>query len=131
MSKIVWSMILLLCLSCTKESLDDCPAELACTEVFVSIFVKILKENQPSYKPAKLEVVFADTGEKKRISENNYGTYAYINDGDMDRISKNGTTIYLIGKDGLDKELFNEKYVIGHDCCHVIKLSGKDEITLK
>jgi hypothetical protein len=129
--KHVLVLVILIILGCTKNSSDECPKNIACTEVFVSIAVKIQKENQPSFKPANLEVIFSDSGYKKSVVNDFNGMYTFINDNDLMKIQKSGTIIYLIGKDGLDNVLFNEKYVIGHDCCHVIKLSGKDVIIIK
>ena len=128
--KYVLYFVVLIILGCTKKSSDECPKNLACTEIFISIAVKIQKENQPSFKTEKIEVIFSDSGYRKPVVNDYNGMYSFVNDNDINNIQKSGTIIYIIGKDGLNHELFNEKYVIGHDCCHVIKLSGKDVITI-
>lgn len=128
--KQIFMIFLFIVMSCSKAT-DDCPDNLACTEVFVSICTKITKEGTPSFKPSKLEVIFTDTGESKTITSDFNETYCFINDNEMKRVKKSGSPVQLIGKDGFDKELFNEKYIIGHDCCHVFKISGKDFITIK
>lgn len=128
--KHIFIITLFIAFSCSKST-EDCPDNIACTEVFVSICTKITKEGTPSFKPSKLEVLFTDTGESKTITTDFNGTYCFIDDNDMKRVKKSGSPLQLIGKDEFDKELFNEKYVIGHDCCHVIKLSGKESITIK
>lgn len=115
---------------CTRSD-DDCSQVTACTEVFVSICIKIEKENQPQFKVNSLEVVFEDTGEKKIIVDSFNTTYCFINDRDLSKLQKSGTKVTLVGKDSKGTILFNEKYIIGHDCCHVLKLDGKDLIIIK
>jgi len=58
------------------------------------------------------------------------GYYVLVGDRSLKKLNKSGSRIRATGyKNG--KIMLDENYVIGHDCCHVLKFSGKDTVTVQ
>ena len=120
----------LLLLSCNKNENIECPTDLACTEVFVSIVVKVKKSNNEFVKLEKtlteIEGIAIEVGQND--FDPIYGTYTILDDGALKSVKKSGSKVTFKGFDTNNQLVVNEQYRIGHDCCHVIKISGKDEV---
>ena len=112
-------------------SLSECRDDIVCTEVFVSIVVKILRPDGQIYKAKQVYVEFDNTGDRKLIHQDANGNVPVITDGDIGRLKKEGSMVTLIGIDDKNMQVINEKYIAGHDCCHVKKIEGKDSIIVK
>jgi len=130
-------LLLLPFFSCNDESLD-CPDNIACTEQFEIILVKI-SDSQGS--PVQLDNYFTVDLQSDEIydfqSQDTYldsilrvnGNYILFTDGQMDKINKSGTRFSFKGFIN-STEVVSEKFLIGHDCCHVVLLEGNTEIIL-
>ncbi|WP_224994550.1 hypothetical protein [Cesiribacter sp. SM1] len=134
--------------TCEKEPAEEmlltepsqetqCPQDLVCTEVFVSVHAHITNSIGEA-------VVLDSFYSKNIVSGEKYtwdswqgsepagnGYYPILTDSQLRSISADGTPIEFVGfKNG--KEVVNRVFVIGHDCCHIkavtedleIKLSG-------
>lgn len=112
-------------------SVAECQDDIVCAGNSVSVKVKIQRDNGEIYYPRVLVIKYDKTGEYKEVHQEFDGTSNIVTDSDLGRLKKAGSSLTLEGYDEKSMLLFNEKYVIGHDCCHVIKLSGKDVITIK
>jgi hypothetical protein len=129
--------------ACTKKSSDNpCDEVKFCTQEFVMLSVELEFSTIEKSQFGKLETFVGATGEKilsnsfsnleinpfPQDAENNLLTFT--TDGHMDKVSFEGTDLtvklYDIGG-GLFREV---KFVVRHDCCHVVKVSGPDRITL-
>ncbi|MEP4535360.1 MAG: hypothetical protein ABJ004_19850 [Cyclobacteriaceae bacterium] len=111
----------------------DCSGNFACTEVFITIGVDI---KNSSGQAVTLDSALV-TNKKSEISyspyfDNNPGFASYYgiaNDGDLDEIDFDGTIFLLEG--WIDSEkVVSEEFLIGKDCCHILKLDGPDEIMI-
>ena len=105
---------------------EDCPAELLCTEEFVSLIYRptVNGELTPldSYYSQNL-----DNGNTYNFVDPTmsqlWNAYIVISDGEFEEIQKEGTTIRFFGiRD--NEVVIEEDFVVGHDCCHVIPLEG-------
>ncbi len=112
-------------------SVAECQEEIFCTEIYVSVTVKIQKENGEIFKPKQLFIKFDKTGDRQPVFQGFPGIFAIVTDGDLGRLKKAGSALTLEGYDENNLQIINEKYVVGHDCCHVKKIEGKDVITIK
>ena len=112
-------------------SVAECQEDIICTEIYVSIYVKIQKENGAIFKPKQVFLKFDKTGDKNLVYQGSGGIYPIVSDGDIGRLKKSGSTVTLEGYDDNNALIINEKYVVGHDCCHVKKIEGKDVISVK
>lgn len=131
MKKLVFSILLLglMVFSCTNEddsmNNSDCPSDIGCTEVFVTLtFSPKDNDNQP----ISLDSFYAqnlDNGNTYSIPSNslNTNTFTVITDGEIGEIQRDGTNIRFIGLQG-DQIVVQQDFVVGHDCCHVLPLTG-------
>lgn len=136
MKQVAIVLLLLLCYtittssSCGKNSdKPDCE-HVACTMIFAAVTVKV---TDSAAQDAQLDDAYTKHGKTGEIirHESNYpgGSYVVLDDGYLKRLVNDTATFYFIGiKNG--REVINEPYVIGADCCHVRKVSGKAEISL-
>ena len=123
-------VVALLLLSCNKNETIECPTDLACTEVFVSIGVTIKNKSNEFVKLSK--TLTEIEGKAIEVGQNDfdpiYSTYTILNDAVLKSVKKSGSKVTFKGFDANNQLVVNKQYQIGHDCCHVIKISGKDEV---
>lgn len=133
MKKLVY-LTLFVCLfvSCGKtddqpdNAIGECPANLACTAIFVSLF---FTPRNSSNQPINLDNFYTqnlDNGNTYSIINNPVGqsnSYIVISDGQRSEINGEGTNIRFIGLLG-DQIVVQQDFIIGHDCCHVTPISG-------
>lgn len=134
MKKLVY-LILSLCflaISCGEtddaadNTLDGCPTNLTCTEIFISL---LFTPTNSSNQPITLDSFYTqnlDNGNTYSIINNTVGqsnSYVVVSDSQRSEINKEGTNIRFIGLLG-DQIVVQQDFVIGHDCCHVIPISG-------
>ncbi|MFZ1705779.1 MAG: hypothetical protein WAT79_15640 [Saprospiraceae bacterium] len=118
-----------------NDNENDCPVDISCTEIFVSIIVPLEFKNY-SYNDLK----YAQTIRKRDgniLSIHYYLPLALgpfyatiIDDNEMEKVKKSGEPILFKVYNDLEEEIYSEEFIIGHDCCHVVKISGKDKIIL-
>lgn len=126
------------CVDCTNhdENPDDCSQQMICTEIFVSVNIPI-----EFHQLSITDVHYALTSIKsngKLLQLTSYnkpfdmGPYSalIVNDSNLDDLRKSGTVVLLALYDKSHKLLTSEEFTIGHDCCHVVKISGADKIIL-
>lgn len=120
----------LLLLSCNKNENIECPTDIICTQVIVSIGVTIKNNNNEFIKLSKTQTEIE--GIAIEVGQNDfdpiYGTYTILDDGALKSVKKSGSKVTFKGFDANNQLVVYEQYRIGHDCCHVIKISGKDEV---
>jgi hypothetical protein len=126
------------CVDCTNhdENPDECSTQMVCTEVFVSVNIPIEFEQM-----SVTDVHYALTSVKsngKLLQLTSYnkpfdmGPYSalIVNDSNLDDLRRSGTVVLLSFYDKSHKLLAEQEFSIGHDCCHVVKISGPDKIKL-
>jgi len=131
------SFIQLICLffcaqlifSCCKTEQSDCPTDLACTEIFASVGVKIQNSKNEDIKLSKTSTEIE--GISNIITNTGFDLYNYyviLDDLSKNELKKSGSSVTFKGYDNNNQLVVNEKYTIGHDCCHVLKIAGKEVI---
>jgi len=129
-------LALVLTVSCNDDDNnepDACSIELICTEEYRSILISIqdsegnpfvLDEYRVTNTRSMTFVSF--TFPNDLITE---GSYVIAEDQHFDEVRKSGTNFLFEGFLD-DQKVIEENYSIGHDCCHVIKVSGPDVIVI-
>lgn len=119
-------------LSCCKdEQVDDCPQDLFCTEVFVSVTAKVQWMTN-DIKRLNSKTILKRTGETIHSDTlNEFQVISVVSDSELSKLTKMGDELILEIYNESNQLLQTENYIIGHDCCHVLKISGPDIITLR
>lgn len=119
----------------TTNTNKDCPEDLLCTMDYRMINVQIKSANNQQTPLDEVRIFLTDNPRVnlKTLSTEDLqssmeaGRYIIAEDGNMSQLMKSGSKITLVGyKDGIEK--VKEHFVIGHDCCHVVLISGPKEI---
>lgn len=109
---------------------DDCRDDIVCTEEFVILVGKLQYGDDDPIHLQDYKIINNDNDSIYVFGisspEAALGEYTIITDAEMEQISKTGTTLTLIGLTQ-EGESFTEEFVVGHDCCHVIALSGPSQ----
>ncbi len=114
---------------------DPCSQDLLCTEVFITIGANITLDGSPvNLTTCKSTIV--STGTEINCSEkftDFEGYHAIVTDSELDEINMDGSEVRLKGTYVTENETYtiDETYTIGHDCCHVMLISGKETIELE
>ncbi len=131
-------LVCALTFSCEETSDDnnECPENIACTEVFVTIGVHIedLAGNPVVLDSAKVydgnfDLIATYHAENSDDPFLNYGFYPMASDSDLDQISFDGNPFSIRGW-LKDKLVIDEAFLIGKDCCHIMKLEGVDKVII-
>ncbi len=128
----VYTLLVLCTMACTKTEKADCPSDLACTQEYMSLSVKVLNNKGEDVKLSKTTAEIA--GNTNIITKTNFepffNYYVILDDASLKDVSKSGSTVTFKGYYANNQLHFSEKYVIGHDCCHIVKMEGKDVIII-
>ncbi len=114
----------------------ECPDNPACTEIFVTVSVPITFKTLSFEQLSRSETTLVSSNEIIFVYEfsNNTGSViqhaAIANDMHLHKVKKDGSEVIYKIFDKSNKKIFEEKFIIGHDCCHVEKKGGPDEINL-
>lgn len=108
------------------HQMDDCPSELLCTEEFRSYNYSPTENGEPLI----LDNFYVRNMDNGNIYPNSNlnalmvpGTYLVITDMAFNEIKKSGTVIRFFGIKN-NQIVLQTDFSVGHDCCHVIPLSG-------
>ena len=116
--------------SCCKEETPECRDDLVCTEIFVSIGVKVQNTNNQDVTLSKTTTEIQGTNIILTKTDFNpfSGNYTILDDLSKNDLKKSGSLVTFKGYDSKNQLIFSEIYTIGHDCCHIVKISGKEII---
>lgn len=109
-----------------SQAFDDCPTNLGCTEIFVSL---LFSPKHLGNQPISTDSFYTqnlDNGNTYSIQNTSIGSsdsYIVITDGQLSEINKEGTNLRFIALLN-DQIVIQQDFVVGHDCCHVIPISG-------
>ena len=129
---------LLISSSCNKDSEGDCPADIMCTQDFRSVHVQLMNGSGPYQLDSYITKRHSDSmvidlhSTLSAYEDSLYranGSYPILTDGQMQLTSRQGTGFTFIGYVN-NHEVIRENYVIGHDCCHISRISGRGSIGL-
>ncbi|MBO3700566.1 hypothetical protein [Roseivirga sp. E12] len=108
---------------------EDCPDNIVCTEILISLTFSPKDGND---NPIFLDSYYSqnlDNGQTYSITNGTVlstASYVVVSDEQLDEINQNGTNIRFIGIQG-NQIVVQQDFVVGHDCCHVVPLSGPFE----
>lgn len=119
--------------ACKEEDPSECDLEgLICTENFVTKLVSVKTGAGDVVALDSIVVKVSASGEvlfSENPTVNTDGTYKLISDSEFDKIVKEGTDVIFYGYiDGT--QVVAENLKVGHDCCHVVYISGKQDIVV-
>jgi len=115
--------------SCSKSESSECPTDLACTEIFVTLTVKIQNRNNESVFLTKTTTSIE--GNSNIITKSDWDkitAYNVLDDLSLKDLKKSGSSVTFKGFDSNNQIIVNERFIIGHDCCHIVKIAGKEVI---
>lgn len=133
------SLLLLLSIeACTycNEPQEECPDNIACTEVFVSVVIPFdligIDITDVDFSKTYLESTNENIYEHKYNPPFDIGPYhaVIVTDGQLQKIMKEGSKLRFELYNTSGNKIYEATFIIGHDCCHVLKISGPDKITL-
>ncbi|WP_258102010.1 hypothetical protein [Marinoscillum pacificum] len=128
MQRITYTLFLFALLaSCDENSCNDVEF---CTEQLETIFVNVQDENGTvialdstgTFKNEQLIFISSET-------EPNSPLYTVLTDLDKSEVDRSGTELTFKGWKG-GETYVEESYIIGHDCCHILKVEGPETITV-
>lgn len=137
MNKFIFTLVLLalspvfLGSSCNHKEAGSkgCPPDVVCTMMYAMITVAITDE---AGKPVVLDEYYTlrpSVGDTLRPPQSMEGTYVVLDDSYQKKLQQQQDEFFFVGyKDG--RQVVNEPYTLGADCCHVKKLKGRDQIPL-
>lgn len=108
------------------NTFDECPANLGCTEIFVSLIFSPKNNNNQAISLDSFYTQNLDNGNTYNVQHNDAqqtNSYTVITDGQLSEINKEGTKIRFTGLQG-DQVVIQQDFVVGHDCCHVTAVNG-------
>jgi hypothetical protein len=126
--KFLFLLSILIIAGCEESSgPDDCPENIGCTEQFVMFtFSPTDSEDKPVYFDAYYSQNMDNSKVYDSFDEQDFldaGTYMVLTDQEMEDLKKTGTVIRFFGQ--LDGDvIFEQDFLIGHDCCHILPLEG-------
>jgi hypothetical protein len=113
-----------------KKENKKCGANVPCTMIYVSIHTAVKDAQGKPVVLDEVETIREKTGEVIKYDQQSNGSgYIVLADDYVKNMQNQTENFQFTGKkDG--KEIVKETFVISADCCHVKKVSGKEEITL-
>ncbi len=129
MRNLFFATFLLFFTSCATS---ECDENIACTEVFVTIEIKLENQQGKPYGIDSYKTINKSTKESFRLGDVNglrFGTYRVFDDSKKDKTSNKGEIFIFEGlKDG--NIVVSEEFVISKDCCHINLVSGKTKVVI-
>lgn len=113
--------------SCDENSCSDVEF---CTEQFETILVSIKDQSGTDIVMDSTATFKNNNRVFTNISNDPFTPlHSVLTDAEMDEVDRSGTELTFKGwKDG--QVVVEEPYVIGHDCCHIVKKVGPETITV-
>ena len=130
MNRILAIFLISLAVSCND---DDC-SSIACTTEYRLISVSLVDSEGNAVILDSYTVVRSDTREALSFDTdvaefNQEGQYSIAEDQHFDQIAREGTSFIFEGIIN-NEVVISENFLIGNDCCHVVKLEGPDSLTV-
>ena len=124
----ILSIFLFFLLGCNDD--QEC-AGVACTADYRIVTIEVKDQNGDPVLLDAYNVLIVNTNERLTFDPEvpTGGQYTLVEDQHMSLISSDGTLLLFEGLIN-DEVIASEEFVVGHDCCHVIKVSGPDEVVI-
>ena len=119
--------------SCFKLSNSECADDIICTQIFVSVTVDVSDEKGKPVFVSRTETRSLDGSFLVSRTVNSVGPLVIADDLDRKKLAKEGTPVSFkafIQVKGQEIQVLDQAFIIGHDCCHIIKMGGPDQINL-
>ncbi|SDK17100.1 hypothetical protein SAMN05421823_10252 [Catalinimonas alkaloidigena] len=113
-----------------------CTGQEICTEIFVSVVVTVTTAEGQPVALDRYYTKHIQTGEVFQLQPDATdslrqanGTYPVVSDAQRDKLAPEGSPLLFVGeKNG--SVVVERPYTVGHDCCHIQRISGETDITL-
>jgi len=113
----------------TEANTDPCKGVM-CTMLFAMVQTNVTDHSGNAVALDSFYTLRAKTGEKIYHDKNTMPNgYTVLDDGYQKQLVNKNDSFYFVGY-LKGKQVVNEPYVIGADCCHIKKQSGKDTIQI-
>jgi hypothetical protein len=121
-------LILSLALGSCKEKCKDA----ICTMEFAIVGVTVESSNNPNLEGITTRTSFSGSGNVLHDQGEPFhlNNFRIVDDSDLEKIGFNNQKSVLFEVFLNQKLIHSETYIVGADCCHVRKESGKDNIVL-
>lgn len=109
-----------------------CSEDLMCTEVFVQLTTKVIDQEGALVLLDSYISKNSETGAEYDLqgeASGEAGIYPLISDAQLKELKKEGSPIEFIGRKN-GEVVVQEVFQLGHDCCHVLNISGPDTIQI-
>jgi hypothetical protein len=113
----------------TEANTDPCKGVM-CTMLFAMVQTDVTDHSGNAIALDSFYTLRAKTGEKIYHDKSTMPNgYTVLDDGYQKQLVNKNDSFYFVGYLN-GKQVVNEPYVIGADCCHIKKQSGKDKIQI-
>jgi len=115
---------------------EECPENIACTEVFVTVSVPFQFKNiqKEQIRSSTTRLISSGTTLHQHMYINDQiddESYAIlVNDSHLSQIKKSGSNVQYTLFDKTGRQILIDTFTVAHDCCHVLKKSGKDILSI-
>lgn len=125
-------MLFLLLTSSSCESEKGCPEDVICNMMFVTISVQIVDSAGKEIKLTKARVSssFLENEINPLEEPMTGGNYGVLNDSHMQYLDNRKARPFLFEGWVDDALVVSQEYLIRHDCCHVVRESGPEQIVI-
>ncbi len=128
-------VLILLSISTLSCDDDDNCVTVACTEIFVTIEISVVDDNQNPVALDAIEVTDLNTGQDQTIAlspeeftqAQNTGVYPLITDGILG--DNEERRLQFKGFQN-NEEVISSDYTVATDCCHIALISGERQLSL-
>lgn len=126
------SLLFILLSSTSCESKKDCPDDLICTMIYVAISVDIADSegNAVELSKARVSSPFLENSIDPLEDPMPQGSYVVLSDSHMKYLDNRTARPFLFEGWINDTLVVSQEFMIRHDCCHVVRESGPEEIVI-
>jgi hypothetical protein len=115
----------------TKSTTAKCADDVICTMMFAMVNTDVVDNTGEHVILDEAYTLRDDTGEKIKLEQTTNGTiYTVLDDSYVKKLQNTEAKFHFVGIKG-GKQIVNEPYTISADCCHIKKVSGKEQITVQ
>ncbi len=116
----------------TAKRAAACPDNVACTMMFTSISVYVTDTNTSPILLDDAYTINVSTGETIHLEANGAGMghYTVLDDSYRKKLQNRTDRFQFVGIKN-NQRIVEELYTISADCCHISKVSGRNEVVIR
>lgn len=129
----LFAMIWLFACNSSDDAVDECASVTMCTMEFRIIGMRLNYASEEAFRPDSIYTIHKGLNKIYQFDGADFALdpsqVTVVSDAQMEDIDKNGSELELVIMHQ-NQELAREIFLVGHDCCHITKLSGPTELQL-